>query len=303
MNKEQERAWKAAERAAQQLRKDLIDGTYDDVIALLLQAKSNIAAALANQPSDFQQWHLGLINIEIDRVLGVFQDKAGEMVSNAVGAAWEGGISAIDKPLAAARFEVIMPVLDTQQLLAMRTFMVDRIKDVGVQAAQKIKAEIGLAMIGTQDINQTVGKVAEILGDGSKSRAATIVGDNLTRAWAYASNERALQADEAGVKMKKTWRRSGKIHSRLAHDLADGTTKAIDQPFVINGHNVMYPKDPKAPLAEIINCGCVALYRPVEMKSTLADKRAFTARELELNPYKKQMASGKTLAEILASLK
>lgn len=300
MNKDQERAWIAAERAAQQQRKDLLDGTYDDVIALLLQAKLNIAAALANQPSDFQQWHLGQINIEIDRVLGVFQDKAGELVSNAVGAAWSGGISSIDKPLAAARFEVIMPVLDTQQLLAMRTFMVDRIKDVGVQAAQKIKAEIGLALIGVQDIAQTITKVAEHLGETAKSRAAFIVGDNLTRAWETASNKRALQADAAGVKMEKIWRRSGKIHSRLAHDLADGTRLAIDKPFVINGHNMMYPKDPAAPIQESANCGCVALYRPAGMSSTLADKRAFTQRELELNPYKKQISSGKSLAEIMA---
>lgn len=303
MNKDQERAWKSAERIAQQQRKDLLDGAYDDVIALLQQAKSNISTTLAGQPSDFQQWHLSQINSEIDRVLGIFQDKAGETLSNAVSSAWSGGISSIDKPLAAARFDVVMPMLDTQQLLAMRTFMIDRIKDVGVQAAQKIKSEIGLAMIGTQDINKTVEKVAEILGDGSKSRTATIVGDNLTRAWAYASNERALQADDAGVKMKKTWRRSGKIHSRLAHDLADGTTKPIDKPFVINGHEMMYPKDPQAPVSESINCGCVALYRPAEMQSTLAEKRAFTARELELNPNKAQIASGKSLAEIMANQK
>lgn len=290
MNKDQETAWKAAERAAQQQRKDILDGTYDDVIVLLLQARRDIATSLASQPSDFQQWHLSQINNEIDRVLGIFQDKAGEVVSNAVGEAWSGGIASIDKPLAAARFDVVMPMLDTQQLLAMRTFMIDRIKDVGVQAAQKIKSEIGLAMIGVQDIGKTISKVAEHLGETSKSRAATIVGDNLTRAWATASNERAQQADDAGVAMVKIWRRSGKIHSRLAHDLADGTRLPIDKPFVINGHKMMYPKDPKAPISESANCGCVALYRPAEMESTLADKRAFTARELELNPYKKRVS-------------
>lgn len=303
MDKDQERAWKSAEKLAQQQRKDLLDGTYDDVIALLQRAKSDIATALASQPSDFQQWHLGRINIEIDRILGVFQAKAGDVVSNAAGEAWAGGISAIDKPFSAAGIEMVLSALDTQQLLAMRTFMVDRIKDVGVQAAQKIKSEIGLAMIGTQDINKTIEKVSEILGDGSKARAATIVGDNLARAWATASFERAQQSTDTGVEMVKIWRRSGKIHSRLAHDLADGTRKPIDKPFVINGHELMYPKDPKAPVQESINCGCVALYRPAEMTATLADKRAFTAREIQMNPNKAQIASGKSLAEIMANQK
>ncbi len=101
------------------------------------------------------------------------------------------------------------------------------------------------------------------------------------------------------MEMEKIWRRSGKIHSRLAHDLTDGVRKPINEPFVINGHKIMYPKDPKAPIEESINCGCVCLYRPVGMSATLADKRPFSARELELNPNKAQIAAGKSVAASL----
>lgn len=299
MNRDQERRWKEQERAAQAERKKLLDDTYDDIVVLLRRAQGEIALTLASAPSDYQQWRLNALNLEVDRLLGIFGDQAGDVLSNAAGEAWAGGLAAIDKPFSAAGIEMVLPVIDSTQLQAMRTFMVDRIKDVGVQAAQKIKSEIGLALIGIQDIAQTIQKVGSIMGESSVSRVTTIVGDNLSRAWATASFDRAMQSDAAGVEMEKIWRRSGKIHSRLAHDLTDGVRKPIKEPFVINGHKIMYPKDPKAPVEESINCGCVCLYRPVGMSATLADKRPFSARELELNPNKAQIATGKSVAASL----
>ncbi len=299
MNKDQERHWKEQERAAQAERKKLLDDTHDDIVALLRRAQGDIALTLASAPSDYQQWRLTALNLEVDRLLGLFGDQAGDVLSKAAGEAWAGGVAAIDKPFAAAGIEMVLPVIDSTQLQAMRTFMVDRIKDVGVQAAQKIKSEIGQALIGIQDIAQTIQKVGSIMGESSVSRVTTIVGDNLSRAWATASFDRAMQSDAVGVEMEKIWRRSGKIHSRLAHDLTDGVRKPINEPFVINGHKIMYPKDPKAPIEESINCGCVCLYRPVGMSATLADKRPFSARELELNPNKAQIAAGKSVAASL----
>ena len=299
MNKDQERHWKEQERAAQAERKKLLDDTHDDIVVLLRRAQGEIALTLASAPSDYQQWRLNALNLEVDRLLGIFGDQAGDVLSNAAGEAWAGGLAAIDKPFSAAGIEMVLPVIDSTQLQAMRTFMVDRIKDVGVQAAQKIKSEIGQALIGIQDIAQTIQKVGSIMGESSVSRVTTIVGDNLSRAWATASFDRAMQSDAAGVEMEKIWRRSGKIHSRLAHDLTDGVRKPINEPFVINGHKIMYPKDPKAPIEESINCGCVCLYRPVGMSATLADKRPFSARELELNPNKAQIAAGKSVAASL----
>lgn len=299
MNKDQERRWKEQERAAQAERKKLLDDTHDDIVVLLRRAQGEIALTLASAPSDYQQWRLNALNLEVDRLLGIFGDQAGDVLSNAAAEAWAGGLAAIDKPFSAAGIEMVLPVIDSTQLQAMRTFMVDRIKDVGVQAAQKIKSEIGQALIGIQDIAQTIQKVGSIMGESSVSRVTTIVGDNLSRAWATASFDRAMQSDAVGVEMEKIWRRSGKIHSRLAHDLTDGVRKPINEPFVINGHKIMYPKDPKAPIEESINCGCVCLYRPVGMSATLADKRPFSARELELNPNKAQIAAGKSVAASL----
>lgn len=298
MDKDQERAWIKAEIAAQAERKQLLDATHDDIVALLIKARDSIALMLASQPSDYQQWRLTALSMEVDRILGSFADSGGSIIGQSVPAAWSGGIAALDKPMAAAGIDVVLPVIDISQLNAMSAFSVDRIKDVGVQAAAKIKTEIGLALIGAQDISATIDKVGAIMGETSRSRVTTIVGDNLGSAWETASYRRALQSTDVGVEMIKIWRRSGKIHSRLAHDLADGQRQPIDKPFIINGHRIQYPKDPAAPLAEKVNCGCVALYRPADMASTLGDKRPFTAREIQLNPNKAQIAVGKSLSDM-----
>jgi len=301
MTKAEERAWKKAEKASQAERKKLLEETRASVIGLLGKASDDVTLILAGQPTDHQQWRLSELNKEISRVLAELGGSAGQALSTAAGKAWDGGISAIDKPMVAAEIRMSLPHLDTGQLMAMRTFMVDRLENVSSEAASKIRSELGLAMIGSQSVHETIGKVGTILGEGGKARATTIVRTELSRAWATASHERALQSEAAGVAMDKIWRRSGKVHSRFAHDLADGRRIEIDKPFMINGHAIRYPHDPQAPASETINCGCVCLYRPRDATGTLPDKRPFSDEELARNPNKAELAAGKSVNELMAT--
>lgn len=296
MNKGQERDWKKAEKESSAERQRLLEETRDQVVALLKKSRDDISLLLAGQPTEYQQWRLPELNREIDRVLTGFGEKAGQTLSTAAGSAWIGGVAAIDKPLVAVGLS-IAPHLDDQQLMGMRAFMVERIKDVGASAASKIKQELGLAMIGSQSVHDTITKVA-VLVDGGKERATTIVRTELSRAWAVASHERAVQTDADGVPMDKIWRRSGKLYPRQAHLLADGRRVPIDKPFIINGHEIRFPHDPKAPASETINCGCICLYRPREIKETLPDHRPFTERELAMNPNMAQLANGPSLRQL-----
>ena len=299
MKKVQERTWRQAEKLANQERLALLESTRRDIFDILQKAKEQVATMLASQPSDYQYWRLIELNAEIERLLGEIGQTAGNVISNAAGRAWEGGQAAIENAFKAATIQASFNRLDTKQLMAMRTFMVDRIKNVTVEAASKIKSELGMALIGGQNINETIANVASHLGDSATSRAKTIVGTELSRVWATASYERAVEADSNGVEMDKIWRRSGKIHSRLAHDLADGKRIKLSESFTINGHKLRYPHDPKAPASETVNCGCIVLYRPRGLSGTLPDKRPFTEQELALNPYKEQIARGKSLSELL----
>lgn len=295
MTKEQDKAWKDAEKASQAERKALLERTRSDLVALLKKARDDIALVLADAPTDYQQWHLTELQKEIDRVLSDLGESSGRVLSAAATEAWAGGIAAIDKPMAAAGIRVGLPHLDTGQLMAMRTFMVDRIADISKVAASKVRQELGLTMIGSQSVHDTIGRVTEILGEPSRARATTIVRTELGRTWAVAGHERAQQAADAGIEMDKVWRRSGKIHSRLTHDLADGQRVSVNEPFIVGTHKMRYPHDPKAPASETINCGCVALYRPRGIAGTLPDKRPFTQEEINANPYKADLEKLRTM--------
>jgi hypothetical protein len=92
----------------------------------------------------------------------------------------------------------------------------------------------------------------------------------------------------------------------LSHDAADGQIKDKAEPFVIWSKNgpvkLMHPHDPKAPAGETINCGCVALPYMASWDVVTPGRKPYTAEEIQLNPMKRDMAQGKTVAQAQAEM-
>jgi len=244
----------------------LMTGTRDDMFVLLREAQKAVTEILASAPSDYQRWSLPQLQAQISQAIDDLNRKGAAEASSAALDAWSNGQQSIDSPLerGGVRIQTALPAVDTVQLGAMRAFMVDRIKDIGVDAMAKISAELGLVVIGAQSPSEAIGVVRLLLGERSRDRARTIVGTELGRLYETASQERKLQATQILPGLKKQWRRSGKLHPRLHHDLADGQIQAVDAPFTLHpfGKSVvrlMYPKDPAAPAGETINCGCTSI--------------------------------------------
>ena len=134
----------------------IIADTRKEVLRLLKLAQQRIAATLAAQPSAAELWLLPQLQREIAQAMTEFSTAAAATTSAATGEAWAAGQALIDAPLnaaaaaGAARYIGAAPLLDTRQLLAMRAFMADRIKDIGLQAANKINTELGLVVIGAR---------------------------------------------------------------------------------------------------------------------------------------------------------
>lgn len=263
--------------------------TYAELVKLLREAEASIIQTLTSGPSEWETFYLTRLQSQIKSTLKDVEARAAAVVAEGAGASWQAGVDVIDKPLAAGgiRISGLLPQISTDQLVAMRFFMVDRIKDVPLSMANKISGQLGLTMMGAQSVGETVTNIKNLFRTKGRARALTIVRTEIGRAFSVAGHLRKQQAGEYLPGLRKQWRRSGKIHSRVSHDMIDGQVQPIDEPFRLgNGTTLMHPRDPRASAKETINCGCESLPWMEHWEMTTPGKKPFGSREQALNPRK-----------------
>lgn len=295
---------RGVQRKALQGKTRLEQNTAKEVVRLLREAEKRIAATLAAQPSDYDQWRLPQLKAEIARQLEVFEREAGKRASGAASQAFSAGGQVAGESIAAAgapEIAAMLPGLDTRQLRAMQSFMVGRMEDISAAVANKINSELGLVIIGAQSPGEAINALSKIF-KGNRERAITIVRTEVGRAFSIANQQSLEAAVEKVPGLQKQWRRSGKIHSRADHDAIDGQVQDIDQPFELpSGEKLMFPRDPTASAKETINCGCESLPYMSTWSMASAGTKAFTdaelvPRELARNPAKAQFVARRDAA-------
>lgn len=271
-------------------RAKLLLGTDQQIIALLRQALAQIQGQLAQQPADWQQWQLSRLRDQIEVILTATGQQAGVAVGQALRSSWQQGEDMVDKPMTVVghNIELRLAALDARVLAAMQTFGVDRMANVTAEAAGKITQQLGMVTIGGITPFQAVKAVQKILESDSIQRATRIVNTEVSRAFAVAADARLVQAAPLVPGLGKQWRRSGKIHSRWNHDLMDGQVveagKAFKVPNPGGGFDMMQcPHDPKAPIEQVIHCGCISLPWLKGWKVMTPGAKPFTERELQLD--------------------
>lgn len=265
------------------------------ILEQLQEALNQVTLAIAAQPDDATRWRLVDLQREIRRAMDEFATDARGIAGNAAAASWAQGQALTDLTLTAGGWSIEgLQALNTRVLDAMRVFMTDKIRAISLEAADKINTQLGLAAMGVQSPFDAIKAVQAILGEDTRDRATVIVRTELGRAFSAAAQARLEEAAKSVPGLRKQWRRSGKVHSRFNHDLADGQVVDFDKPFVLTAKGggrveLMYPRDPKAPPGETVNCGCTML--PVLPASSgfvpsVPAKKPFTKQELALNPNK-----------------
>lgn len=239
----------------------IINDTAAEIRALLQEAATRIAAILAAQPTDYQRWYLPQLMAEIERVLREYGVQAGRTAAAGQAGNVTAGTGLVDAALRAAQVSAIVPRIASSQLQAMTSFLTEKIRGITVATANDINTQLGLVTMGAQGPGEAIRAVQALLGESTAQRASMIVHTELARGFSTASFERLREAAGYVPGLKKKWRKSGKVHPRLAHVAIDNQVQAWNAPFVLHGGRVtmMYPHDPAAPVAETINCGCVML--------------------------------------------
>ncbi len=268
--------------------------TFGEIERLLTVANERARLTLASAPTEWERYHLPQLQKSIRQTLDELALQAGRAVNSAAGRAWEAGADLIERPLEAGgiRISAVLPQLDTQQLLSMRTFMTDKMRDISMTVANRINTQLGLVAIGAQSPGDAIGSIAGLF-EGGRGRAITVVRTELGRAFSTAAYERQQQAVEILPGLQRQWRRSGKVHSRFHHDAADGQIQSVDQPFRLHTPRgvvlLRYPRDPQGPAGETINCGCESLPHMAHWDMSSPKKKAFTSEELARSRSKREL--------------
>lgn len=280
---ERNRAFRAERQRRLRARLKIQRDTVTEITRLLRVALERITGELAAATDETAVAFLSRRQAAVRQVLAEIDGQASARLSTAAGEVWEAGIALVDAPLAAGgiRIAASLGEVDTRQLTAMRAFMTDRIRNVTVTAANAINAELGLTVLGAKTPGESVTNITRILKSQSRGRAITIVRTELGRAFATAAQARMDQARETLPGLRKQWRRSGKTHSRVSHDQTDGQVVDIDERFTLaeSGTKLRFPRDPRAPARETINCGCESLPYMEHWEVKDPGERPFTAEE------------------------
>ncbi len=152
--------------------------------------------------------------------------------------------------------------ISTSSLETMKDFTFHKIKDVSKSAFDKIRSELTMGIVGGKSPQEVATAIGRDLDSPSifrtiKLRAETITKVEMGRAFSTAAQERMSTASEYVPGLEKKWLHSGHpLVARATHLAAHGRHVPVNKPFKIGAVSMMYPRDPAAPVKEVIHCGC-----------------------------------------------
>lgn len=113
----------------------------------------------------------------------------------------------------------------------------------------------------TQGILQgeSIPKIAERMRNAGYMEYKASIRDartSITSAQNSGRIEAMHRAKDLGISMKKQWLATIDDRTRHEHRMLDGEREEIDEPFKVDGYEIMYPADPSAEPEMVYNCRC-----------------------------------------------
>lgn len=238
--------------------------TVGEILRQLETARRTIAQQLSDVTDGLARLRLQALQTQIATAMKAFRTAAETSASLGADRAHNAGVDMVRAPLAAGGLE-FTPRIDPRALSALKVSLTHLIGDVSTSVINRVNTQLAQVVIGTQPASSAIGEVQRLLGS-ARGRAKTIVYTELGRIYSAANQASMSDAAERLPGLRKRWIKSGKRHPRPDHVAAHGQLQPINQPFVITGEKLMFPRDPNASAAQTINCGCLSI--PVTDGST-----------------------------------
>jgi hypothetical protein len=266
------------------------------VMALLEEARKKVIGDISNiDPQSFQSAQLRMLAKEIDAALKKFGSEFSDYVTGAQNDAFTLGEVGIDQPLDAAGLPTPSFAGVSESALGIaQGYTADLISGLSKDAAGKLNAAIQRAFLGGQSVSDIIAQVGRAVS-GEKftglfgpigDRAETIALNEILRVHSIAGQARLEDLQESVPGVKKQWMHiMASRKPRFSHIHASGQVREVDEPFLVDGEDLMYPRDPNGSPENTINCHCVLVpyMDPSDLKPSPAQLKTLKDSGLEIS--------------------
>lgn len=240
-----------------------IDG-QEAVRRILEAVRKQVLAEIAGAPADsFTGYRQAQILGEIDRLLTDAGATIKTDVAGDIGASWNEGVGMLPAMARGAGVGLTTFGISSHLMEQIRDFAWGRVNAVTNDVQARIRAEISMGILGQKTPQEIAGAIAGTLErpgvfKSITERAETIVKVEMGRAFSMAHQASMEAAADTLPDLEKMWLHAGHPKApRIYHLHMHGNTTPVGTPFLVGSIAMMYPRDPTAPISEIINCGCV----------------------------------------------
>ncbi|PKN60674.1 MAG: hypothetical protein CVU53_01905 [Deltaproteobacteria bacterium HGW-Deltaproteobacteria-11] len=252
------------------------------VKALLEETRKQILLDLAGLPGDgYSAYYLRQILASIDEHLTAWAAGTVRELDGRLSTTWEMGAGLLPTAAEAAGLQLGHIGISGDLLEALKEFTFGKISGVKGDLYNKVRGELTLGVLGQrtpQEVTQAligdirdlpipVGKFGKPVFKSIEERAEVITGTEMGRAFSLATEKSLETARETVPEMGSMWIHAGHPKQfRPIHVEMHGEVRTEGKPFyrTKNGDPVRFPRDPDAPISEVIRCGCTHIpYHPL----------------------------------------
>ena len=152
----------------------------------------------------------------------------------------------------------------------------DKLKDVRWNM-KNIRSQVLQGILQGESIDKIARRLATIIPNRNENQMKLHARTAITSAQNGGRMERYREAEDLGIKFKKVWLATHDGRARELHLDLDGQAVDPEEPFEIDGYEIMYPGDPWAEPEMVYNCRCTMVTEldkyPSEYKSSTYDKK------------------------------
>lgn len=267
----------AFDKKVRALQRQAVSLSKDTIIAVenSLQKHRLIINDLIKNASDSTQiraFNLPTLSAQIQQEVNAMLSEASKIVTDAQAGVFHIGAN---QGLETARAIGIHAhfILPTPELLSIATsYTADYVQGIGAKLMTEVNATIQRAVLGGEHPFQAMKKIDSIIGKkgngGVSYKAESIVRTEVNRVYSIATDATVNEFGKQVTGLKKQWV-SGAFRAgrRETHQEADGQIVPFDQPFMVGGEPLDYPRDPKGSAENTINCGCQMIMVVDEVKT------------------------------------